>query len=930
MPIEPGTRLGPYEVLGPIGTEGEERYKASDTRKNQVVALKVLPPEFSSRPEMKTRLEHDARTISSLNHPQICAIVDVGHQDPSTDFVVAEFIEGESLAERLARGPMELHEAIAVAIAIADSLDKAHRRDVVHGGLNPSVVLLTTAGPKLMDFGVAKASHGVELLDSTTMATTQTALSALSAVPSSAARYMAPEQFAGGRIDARTDIFSLGAILYELVTGRPVFQEKTQALLIAAVQTVDPEPPSKLRPATPPELDYVITRCLSKDPKQRLQTAFDVMSELQWMTRGATEVGIVIPTATSRKRDRVVWVALAAALVLAAALTPAVLSSFGSVPAREEVRFIASSLPDGTTPIAISPDGRWVAAAINAGPIIGLSLDSVTSQVLVSGDDSFPAQPFWSPDSRSIAYFEGNKLKRSDVGGAPPQIISDALPRASAGTWNNDGVILFPGDGRIQRVLAAGGQSTPVTTLDQSREETGHTGPSFLPDGRHFLFLATSSKPGESAIYVGSLDSTERTRLFASETKAVYAAPGYLLFNRGDTVFAHEFDANALALKGEPIRVASGVAVLTIGGNLGSGSASAFAVSQTGVLAYRTGRGSAPAGPISTGPDEQRSLVWVERSGVRSALEPTGTFAGIDLSPDGRRFAVHRHEGTGGDNWFFDLAQGRMQRLTFGTSQENSSPVWSPDGTKVAFASQRNGKSGLYVKLADGSAAEELITESDVPKVPMSWSADGKLLLYTQPTGDGDVWAVPVTGDRKPYPVLQESYSENFPQVSPDGKWLAYQTNETGRAEIYVTSFPKGPSKWLVSQDGGQYPRWRRDGKELFFYFNNNMIAADITVKGSSIEPGVPRTLFQLSTPSTAGNHGPYHRFAVTGDGQRFLISQLGAVVARGRGARGVGRGGEGLAAAIAAAADQEGNELPTTGNPITIVLNWTEMLKQK
>ena len=344
-----------------------------------------------------------------------------------------------------------------------------------------------------------------------------------------------------------------------------------------------------------------------------------------------------------------------------------------------------------------------------------------------------------------------------------------------------------------------------------------------------------------------------------------------------------------------------------------------FAVSQTGVLAYRTGAaGGAPA----AGSDEQRSLFWFNRTGDRSAsVGTTGTYAGVDLSPDGRRFAVHLHEGTGGDNWFFDLAQGRMQRLTFDAGQDNSSPVWSPDGTRVAFASQRNSRWGLYVKLADGTAAEELITESEVQKWPTSWSPDGKLLVYTQLTGSGDVWAVPVADDKKPVPLLQSLSAEGYGQVSPDGKWMAYQSNETGRAEIYVKPFPEGPGKWQVSTDGGQFPRWRRDGRELFFYFNNNMIAADVRVTGSSVEPGVPRTLFGLAVPSVALAHGVYNRYAVTADGQRFLISQAGA-----GGAATVG----GIADNIATLADQGGASPNATPNAVTVVLNWPRMLKEK
>lgn len=922
MALDPGTRLGPYEVVAPMGAADDGRYKATDTRRNQVVAIKVLPPGFSANPSSKARLERTARTISSLKHPQICALVDVGHEEPSTDFVVTEFIEGDTLAARLAQGPLDLAEALTVAVAVADSLDKAHRKGVIHGGLNPSTVVLTPEGPKLLDFGVAAVAEGGAPVESVSMAITKTSLSSLSAVPSVAAPYMAPEQFTGGSVDARTDIFALGAILYQMVAGRPAFQEKTQALLVAAIQTVDPEPASKAQPGMPPALDYVVTRCLAKDPKQRFQTAFDVLIELQWITSSSGQVAVPVPRAATRKRqERVVWAALGAVVIAGLALAPSTLARFRPSAEPEEARFVASSLPAGTTPVTVSPDGRWVMATPNGGAAMGLPLDSVTPQTLIGGN---PFQPFWSPDGRSIAYIAitESKLMRADIGGGPPQVVTDVQPPISAGTWNRDGVILLPSGGLIQRVLAAGGQLTAVTALDQSKQETEHVAPVFLPDGRRFLFLAVSSKPGESAIYVGSLDSTERTRLFASESRALYAAPGYLLFNRGDTVFAQAFDAGSLALTGEPVRVASGVTMMAVAGSSSASHArwASFGVSQTGVLAYRAGGGGSAPAPNTT--EEQRSLFWFDRAGQRSVAHGTaGGYAGVELSPDGSRAAVHRHQGAGGDSWIVSLAQGaqgRMQRFTFDAAQDNASPIWSPDGTRIAFASQRAGRPGIYVKAADGTGMEEPIIESEVAGIPMSWSPDGKLLVYVRNSGNGDVWAVPVAGDKKPFPILQSTFNENSPQVSPDGKWLAYQSNETGRPEIYVKPFPEGPGKWQVSSDGGQFPRWRRDGTELFFYFNNNMITAAVRASGSSFEADVPKTLFGLGIPGAAVAHAPYHRFDVSADGRRFLISQQG---------EGGPVAGGGLADTILGLVEGAAGSSTTTPNSVTVVLNWTRML---
>ena len=509
------------------------------------------------------------------------------------------------------------------------------------------------------------------------------------------------------------------------------------------------------------------------------------------------------------------------------------------------------------------------------------------------------------------------------MSGGPAQNICDAPAPIAGGTWNRDGVILFSGGGVLKRVLAAGGQPTAITELDQSKQETEHLAPSFLPDGRHYLFLAVSSQPSGSAIYVGSLDSKERTRLLATESKAVYAAPGYILFNRGGTVFAQAFDPDKLALSGEAVRVADGVPTLAQGPNASPslGRTASFAVSQTGVLAYRTGAAAAAPG----GNAADMSLFWYNRAGGRAGQVGTpGTYAGIDLSPDGKQVAVHRHEGAGGDNWLFDLIQGRTQRLTFDATQDNSMPVWSPDGTRIAFGSRRNGKWGLYSKRADNTGSEELITESDLPKAPMSWSPDGKLLVYALGAGPYDVWVVPLTGDRKPSPILQTQFNEANPQISPDGKWLAYHSAETGRSEVYIKPFPSGPDKWQVSIDGGQWPRWRRDGKELYFVQAPGLMAADISVVGSSVQPGVPHLLFGIGgDPSLPiGQHANYHRYAVSADGERFLIPQAGG---------GGNTVSGGLSDNIAAVADRGGTGVVgISPDGVTVVLNWPQMLKKK
>lgn len=913
MTLEPGTRLGDYEVRGPLGASGEGRYTASDTRLGRVVAVTVVPPAFMASGTLRELLERDIRMLASLQHPHICAPFEVGHQDPSTDFVVSEFVEGELLADRLARGPMDLRDALAVGIALADALHHAHRHGIAHRRLTPSCVMVTRdGGAKVMDFGLVPPPP--DATSASSLIATRTSLSSLAAIPPAIARYMAPEQFDGIAGDARTDLFAVGAILYEMVAGKPAFDEKTHALLVAAVQTVDPEPVAKAQTTIPPALDHVLQRCLHKDPRQRTQTAWDLLVQLRWIAEGGSQIGVPAPVAISRRKgERWLWAAAAAGVLLAAGLASPALSYFGRAPDGRLVRFTVSGLPTGAgVPVSISPDGRWLIGSAGGAAsrgVTALSLNATTTQTLLA--QSNVTQAFWSPDGRSVGFFEEGRLKRAEIAGGPSQNICETLLPIGGGTWNRDGVILFAAGGVIHRVLAAGGQPVAVTALDKSQGETEHLGPSFLPDGRHYLYLSVSS---ESGIYLADLDTSQRTRLFAADSRPVYAAPGHILFNRGNALFAQPFDADALELSGEPIRIADSVATLVTGPNSSAAltRTANFTVSQGGVLAFKT------AGATAGGTDEQRSLVWYDRAGVLvGGVSATGMYAGMDLSPDGRRFAVHRHEGTGGDLWSYDLAQGRMQRLTFDTTQENSSPVWSPDGQRIAFASNRNNRWGLFVKTADGTGAEELIIESPEPKAAMDWSPDGKLLLYWQAGQGGNVWMVPLEGDRKAVAVLQSQFVEVFPQVSPDGKWMAYQSNETGRVEVYVKQFPEGPAKWQVSTEGGAYPRWRADGKELYFVQAPDVMAAAITVTGSSLEAGVPRSLFTLgANPSVAAHGTAYHRFAVSADGTRFLFSQLAAGTATG-----------GLADTIATLADGGGTTAGSAGN-VSVILNWPTLLQ--
>jgi Tol biopolymer transport system component len=747
-------------------------------------------------------------------------------------------------------------------------------------------------------------------------------------------QYMAPEQLEGQEADARADIFAFGAVLYEMVTGRKAFEGKSQPHLIAAIMSVDPDPVSKTVPAVPPALDFLVTRCLAKDPEQRLQSATDLVWELQWIAGGAEGAA---PIVQKRRGASVAQLALVAASLLAAVMAVLAFRAGGDAEPGVETRFLVT-VPDMPVleAVSISPDGRWVAysardAATTAVFVRPIGLE--VAQKLVGSEGA--GRLFWSPDSRWIAFFANGTLKKIEATGGPPQNLCET-PDLLGGTWNADDVILYGSSKGLFRVQAVGGEPTAIESSGdaalQNRRE-----PYFLPDGNSYLFLAGSSG-SDAAIYAGALDSTETTRLVAAHSNAVYADPGYLLFHREGTLYAQAFSPRSLAVSGAAIRVADRIP-------FGRTGAAAFAASQTGRLLFRNdpqttaGRGAAAGMDMREVP-----LLWVSVSGAARGAGASGggsgqaaapaRWAGVDLSPDGKRMAVHRHDPDGGDIWIFDEGLSTPSRLTFDVSRDNSSPVWSPDGTRVAYGARRDDKWALYIKVADNSRPEEQLLESDQLVMPMSWSNDRLVYWTRHPQTLGDVWSVAIGAGQqvKPEPILQSEADERNPQVSPDGRWIAYSSNQTGRSEVYIRSFPQGAGQIQVSVNGGVFPRWRRDGRQLYFMnlvSLGAMMASTIRAGESSVQRDVPQPVFQTLYLTALHPGGQHHAYGVSADGQRFLIPQFENITSVANLPPAVATAGAIATVVTTVAADRSAGTFfaGSSTTPITVVLDWTSGL---
>ena len=824
MPIASGTKLGPYEIQSELGAGGMgEVYRARDTRLDRQVAIKVLAGHLSSSPELKQRMEREARAISSLNHPHICQLYDIGSQD-GTDYLVMELLEGETVAERIRKGALPLNDVLKVGAEVADALQVAHRAGLVHRDLKPANIMLTKSGAKLMDFGLAKpfgmTATASGAAPSFTAVATMTGLSPASPLTTAGSivgtiQYMSPEQIEGKEADARSDIFALGAVLYEMATGKRAFEGKSQISVASSILEKDPEPISAAKPMTPSAFDHVVKTCLQKNPDERFQNAHDVGLELKWIAEDRSSPPTApLPSASRHPRERLA----SAAAILIAIVAGAVAGIFFARPSQpaRTIRTIVSP-PEGTSfrltgdvagPPVLSPDGTYVAfsAAAADGKVVlwVRPMDKLEARALPGTENVI--FPFWSPDSRSLGFFADGKLKTIDLNGGSPQLVCDA-PQARGGSWGPDGVILMTADVQapIVRVSANGSAPVAVTKLDPARH-TSHRWPFILPDGKHFLYLAINHDSAQSendAVYFASIDGAENHPLFRSLTNVVYAS-GFLLFARGSQLMAQKLDPASGKLSGDPQVLANGVA-----NDLSTWHMDASA-SNAGLLVMGSG-GT---------PDWQ--LIWVDRSGKRIATlaDKLSNLQFARLSPEGERVALQLDTGAN-DIWVLDLARGIRTRLTFGPVS-NYSPTWSPDGKWIAYSSERNGKNHLFRKLSNGSGAEEALLDDDQVVIPTDWSSDGKYLLYSRGpvhSAGEEIWALPLDGDRKPFQVVPHGVGAFATEgaLSPDRRWLAYASNESGQAEVYVVPFRSGQGKWQVSQNGGNAPLWSSDGKTLYY-----------------------------------------------------------------------------------------------------------------
>jgi len=869
MPFEAGTRFGPYEIIDPLGAGGMgEVYRARDIRLDRTVAIKVLTGALAADSESRQRFEQEARAIAALNDPHICTLHDIGRHG-ELDYLVLEYLEGETLADRLSRPPaLSLDDAIGIAIQIGDALDRAHRACIVHRDLKPgNVMLVRRSGSsgvpdvKLLDFGLAARTTAArpQALDASLAATLGPSMVATrppTMTPASGfsgtVQYMPPEQLNGDAGDHRADIFAFGCVLYEMLAGRKAFEGASAVTVIAAIMGSEPAPIAALQSAHP-LLDHVLRRSLEKDRERRWQNIGDVTGELRWVIDHPMAVPVAAAPVRSSRAGRV---ALAVALLLA---TVAVVVGVSALRGREAAPDVptlnleVSTAPTDDSSTALSPDGTVLAFVANKDrvPVLWIrSLDSVENRALPGTEGA--SLPFWSPDGRTIGFFAGDKLKRIDVGGGTPLVVADA-PNARGGAWNAAGVILFaPGVGApIMRVPARGGPAEQVTQVN-SGSGPSHRLPQFLPDGTRFLFWSTLGTADTNGIYLGSLDKTPPVRLLPGDSGGRFAAPDKLLALSQGALQAYGFNPVSGLVHGEPVVIAQGL------------NAASFATSDTGVLAYRAGTA------------QRRQLVWVSRQGdvLRTIGEPdTDALSSPELSADEQAVVVFRQPTGENDIWVIELARNLARRITDGPPAD-AHPLWDPDGRHVVFNSRRFGAGGPARQAVTAGKAEPLFANNE-NGLGLSWTRNRQYILIRRNNAKSgaDLVAVATGGEPREVVVAQSSSDEAEGQFSPDGRWVAFVSHDSGRPEVFVQSFPEGVARTQVSTAGGTQVRWSSDAKEIFYVApDGTMMAVPIALGGRSPDPKAPVGLFKTHLATGLNVLGSKPQYAVSRDG-RFLLN---------------------------------------------------------
>ena len=871
--IAAGLQLGTYRIEAPIGEGGMGVvYRALDTKLHRPVAIKFLSNELADA-EARRRFQREAQLASALNHPHILTVYDAGEFE-GRQYLVTEFVDGGTLKSWAKQGPRTWRQVVELLTGVADGLATAHAAGILHRDIKPDNILVAKNGyAKLADFGLAKAAEGAE----TNLTRTLTERHSRAGVILGTIAYMSPEQASGKSLDARSDIFSFGIVLYEILGGKRPFRGATDLEILQTIIHGSPEP---VGGQVPPALRNVVEKALEKDAADRYQTMREVVVDLRRSLRPGKEE----PESAPRPQRRRWWLPWAVAAVMTVTVA-GVAGYFLTRPAPSvpTSQFAVEPPPETIfanpyAAVAISPDGRFLiySAAAAASPMPRLwlrPLDSLAARSLPGTEGG--NFPFWSPDSKSIAFFAGGKLKRVDVAGGAPLLLCDAPIAGNGsvgGAWSRDGFILFGAPDGLRRVPASGGVPMLLTKADAAGQEFGHGYPQFLPDGKRFLYFVPSGNPNTQGIYAASLDRPQdRVQILRTGAKAHYAPPvaghpGYLLWLRDQTLLAQHFDAGNLRLEGDPTPLAEDIAL--------NATRAAFWGSDAGLLAYRNG--------VNYG---NAKLVWIGRDGKRLEIAgPEDNYDSLRFSPEGKRVAVGRSDQGGYDDiWLLEFSRGVFTRFTF-DPKDDTEPVWSPDSRQIAFSSNRSGFYQIYRKDSAGAGQEEQLTSGLDNKVASDWSRDGRYLLYTEraPRNGNDLMALPLEGERKPMVVLQTPFNEGGGVFSPDGKWIAYQSDESGRYEVYVRAFslaaPAAGGKWQVSTQGGTRPRWRGDGKELFYLAqldsgrSARMMAAGIRMTATGVETDTPRELFTLfASPGVAS---PYD---VTPDGQRFLAEELSA-----------------------------------------------------